>query len=73
MASDKTIVVMLNDDLARFREAWADAFSCHEVVEGVLNLVSLVQATHWYSYEEIALLRALLLSKRSRECRWGKS
>ena len=59
VASDKTKVVMLADDQAKFGEAWAEASSCQEIVDGVLNLVSLIQSIRCYSYEAIALLRSL--------------
>ena len=48
MASEKSKVVLLSDNQAKFGEAWAEAGSCHEIVEGVLNLVSLILATRWY-------------------------
>ena len=62
VVSEKSKVVLLAiDQQARFGEAWAEASSCQEVVEGVLNYISLVMAMRWCSYEAIALLRSLHL------------
>ena len=59
VASDKSKVVLLTDDSARFGEAWAEPTTCQEIIDGVLNFVALIQATRGYSYEAIALLRSL--------------
>ena len=53
VASEKSKVVLLADDQARFGEDWAEAFG------GGPNYIFLVMATRWYSYEAIALLRSL--------------
>ena len=48
------------DDQVRFGEAREEA-SCQELVEGVLNYISLVMAILWYSYQAIALLVSELM------------